>query len=134
MMKTLTLFLLLLFASNAFADVTLKKLMEYDKFHRRYAVLSISNEIVHEDARTFQDAMNTIYLENLHVKYDSVVLDNSAGGNVVTAKKISRIIRKNKLATWVPKDKYCNSIPLLICGYIFDLSARYVNHKTIKNR
>ena len=100
------LFILFLFFSNiSFAKVTLEKLDEYDKFHRQYAVLSISNEITPEDAKAFQDAMNVINLENLHVKYDSVVLDNSAGGNIVTANKIGKIIREYKLSTWVPKDK-----------------------------
>ena len=109
-MKLLTLFLtLLLITTNLFAKVTLEKLDEYDKFHRQYAVLSISNEITPEDAKAFQDAMNVITLENLHVKYDSVVLDNSAGGNIVTANKIGKIIREYKLSTWVPKDKYCSS-------------------------
>ena len=83
-MKLPTLFLLLLFASNVFADVTLEKLDEYDKFHRQYAVLSISNEIVLDDAKAFQDAMNTINTEGLHVKYDSVIIDNSIGGNIVS--------------------------------------------------
>ena len=104
------LFLFFLFFSNiSFAKVTLEKLDEYDKFHRQYAVLSISNEITPEDAKAFKDAMNVINLENLHVKYDSVVLDNSAGGNIVTANKIGKIIREYKLSTWVPKDKYCSS-------------------------
>jgi hypothetical protein len=109
-------FIFLLFLSNiSFAKVTLEKLDEYDKFHRQYAVLSISNEIVLDDAKAFQDAMNTINTEGLHVKYDSVVINDSIGGNVETAKKISRIIRKNKLSTWVPKDKYCSSA----CLYVF---------------
>jgi hypothetical protein len=42
-------------------------------------------------------------------------MNNSIGGNVQTAIKISRIIRKNKLSTWIPKDKYCSSA----CLYVF---------------
>jgi hypothetical protein len=113
--KLLIIIFTLLFTSNVFAKVTLEKLDEYDKFHRQYAVLSISNEIVLDDAKAFQDAMNTINTEGLHVKYDSVIIDNSIGGNLVTARSISRIIRKNKLSTWVPKDKYCISA----CLYVF---------------
>lgn len=113
-MKYIPLIFLLFFSNISFAKVTLEKLDEYDKFHRQYAVLSISNEIVLDDAKAFQDAMNTINTEGLHVKYDSVVIDNSIGGNIVTTKKISRMIRKNKLSTWVPKDKYCNSACLFV--------------------
>ena len=113
-MKYLTFIFLLLLSSFSFAKVTLEKLNEYDKFHRQYAVLSISDEIVLDDAKAFQDAMNTINTEGLHVKYDSVIIDNSIGGNIVTAKSISRIIRKNKLSTWVPKDKYCTSACLFV--------------------
>ncbi len=107
--------LLLFFTSNSFAKVTLEKLDEYDKFHRQYALLYLSESIEKEDAQTFQDAIDKINTESLHVKYDSVIMNNSIGGNIETAKKISRIIRKNKLSTWIPKDKYCSSA----CLYVF---------------
>jgi hypothetical protein len=114
-MRYTVLIFLLFFSNISFAKVTLEKLNEYDKFHRQYAVLSISDEIVLDDAQAFQDAMNTINTEGLHVKYDSVIINNSLGGIIETAKKISRIIRKNKLSTWIPKDKYCKSA----CLYVF---------------
>jgi hypothetical protein len=106
--------LLLFFTSISFAKVTLEKLDEYDKFHRQYALLYLSESIEVEDAKAFQEAIDKINTEGLHVKYDSVVINNSNGGNVVAAKKISRIIRKNKLSTWIPKDKYCSSACLLV--------------------
>jgi hypothetical protein len=114
-MRSILFISLLFFTSISLADVTLKKLNEYDKFHRQYALLYLSESIEKEDAQTFQDAIDKINTEGLHIKYDSVVINNSNGGNVVTAKKISRIIRKNKLSTWVPKDKYCSSA----CLYVF---------------
>ena len=108
--------MILLFLSNSsFSKVTLEKLDEYDKFHRQYALLYLSESIEKEDAESFQDAIDTINKEGLHVKYDSVIMRDSLGGNVVTAKKISRIIRKNKLSTAVPKNRYCNSA----CLYVF---------------
>lgn len=114
-MKSLfVLFLSLLVVSNLNAKVTIEKLNEYDKFHRKYALLYLSESIEVEDAKVFQEAIDKINTEGLHVKYDSVVINNSNGGNVVAAKKISRIIRKNKLSTWVPKDKYCSSACLLV--------------------
>ncbi len=113
-MKLFVLLVALFFTNISFAKVTLKKLDEYDKFHRQYALLYLSESIEKEDAQTFQDAIDKINTEGLHVKYDSVVINNSNGGNVVAAKKISRIIRKNKLSTWVPKDKYCSSACLLV--------------------
>ena len=113
-MKYLTLIFLLLLSSISFAKVTLEKLDEYDRFHRQYAQLYLSESIELEDAKAFQDAIDKINTEGLHVKYDSVIINNSIGGNIVTAKKISRIIRKNKLSTWVPKDKYCNSACLFV--------------------
>ena len=109
------LFLSLLVVSNLNAKVTIEKLNEYDKFHRQYAQLYLSESIEKEDLQTFQDAIDKINTEGLHVKYDSVIMNNSIGGNVQTAIKISRIIRKNKLSTWIPKDKYCNSA----CLYVF---------------
>jgi hypothetical protein len=114
-MKIFVLLVVLFLPNISFADVTLKKLNEYDKFHRQYALLYISESIEKEDAKAFQDAIDKINTEGLHVKYDSVVINDSIGGNVETAKKISRIIRKNKLSTWVPKDKYCSSA----CLYVF---------------
>ena len=114
-MKFLLLILSVIFSNISFAKVTLEKLDEYDKFHRQYAQLYLSESIEKEDVQTFQDAIDKINTEGLHVKYDSVIINNSIGGNVQTAIKISRIIRKNKLSTWIPKDKYCNSA----CLYVF---------------
>jgi hypothetical protein len=114
-MRFLISIVALLFTSISFAKVTLLKLDEYDKFHRQYAMLYLSESIEKEDAQVFQEAIDKINTEGLHIKYDSVVINNSNGGNVVTAKKISRIIRKNKLSTWIPKDKYCSSA----CLYVF---------------
>lgn len=114
-MKLLIIFISLFLTNSSFAKVTLEKLNEYDKFHRQYAQLYLSESIEKEDAQTFQDAIDTIKKEGLHVKYDSVIINNSIGGNVLTAIKMSRIIRKNKLSTWIPKDKYCNSA----CLYVF---------------
>jgi len=114
-LKFLLLIFLVFFSNISLADVTLKKLDEYDKFHRQYVLLYLSESIEVEDAKVFQEAIDKINTEGLHVKYDSVVINNSNGGNVVAAKKISRIIRKNKLSTWVPKDKYCSSA----CLYVF---------------
>ena len=115
-MKSLfVLFLSLLVVSNLNAKVTIEKLNEYDKFHRQYAQLYLSESIEKEDVKAFQDAVDKINTEGLHVKHDSVIILNSPGGNVEAAKKISRIIRKNKLSTWIPKDKYCSSA----CLYVF---------------
>jgi hypothetical protein len=114
-MKYAVLIFLLFLSSISFAKVTLEKLDEYDKFHRQYALLYLSESIEVEDAKAFQEAIDKINTEGLHVKHDSVIINNSPGGNVETAKKISRIIRKNKLSTWVPKDKYCSSA----CLYVF---------------
>ena len=114
-MKFIPVILLLFIANISVAKVTLDKLNEYDKFHPQYAQLYLSESIEKEDAQTFQEAIDKIKTEGLHVKYDSVIINNSIGGNVETAKKISRIIRKNKLSTWIPKDRYCSSA----CLYVF---------------
>ena len=114
-MKLLVIFISLFLSNISFAKVTLEKLNEYDKFHRQYAQLYLSESIKEDDAQSFQDAIDTINKEGLHLKYDSVIMNNSIGGNVLTAIKISRMIRKNKLSTWIPKDKYCHSA----CLYVF---------------
>ncbi len=114
-MKYIILIFLIFHSTISFAKVTLEKLDEYDKFHRQYALLYLSESIEKEDAQSFQDAIDTINKEGLHLKYDSVIMRDSRGGNVVTAKKISRIIRKNKLSTAVPRNRYCNSA----CLYVF---------------
>jgi len=113
--KLLIIIFTLFFANNLLAKVTLEKLNEYDKFHRQYAQLYLSESIEKEDVQAFQEAIDKINTEGLHVKHDSVIINNSPGGNIETAKKISRIIRKNKLSTWIPKDKYCSSA----CLYVF---------------
>jgi hypothetical protein len=114
-MKLFVLLVVLFLPNISFAKVTLEKLDEFDKFHRQYALLYLSESIEVEDTKAFQEAIDKVNTEGLHVKHDSVIINNSPGGNVETAKKISRIIRKNKLSTWVPKDKYCSSA----CLYVF---------------
>jgi len=114
-MKLLVIFISLLLSTISFAKVTLEKLDEYDKFHRQYALLYLSESIKKEDVQSFQDAIDTINKEGLHLKYDSVIMRDSSGGNAQSAIKISRIIRKNKLSTLVPRNRYCNSA----CLYVF---------------
>jgi hypothetical protein len=48
-LKFLLLTLLVIFTNISYADVTLKKLNEYDKFHRQYAQLYLSESIEKED-------------------------------------------------------------------------------------
>ena len=60
-MKTILVVLLVFFSSISFAKVTLEKLDEYDKFHRQYALLYLSESIEKEDAESFQDVSSAIY-------------------------------------------------------------------------
>ena len=78
-MRFLISIVALLFTSISFAKVTLLKLDEYDKFHRQYAMLYLSESIEKEDAQAFQEAIDKINMEGLHIKYDSVVINNSNG-------------------------------------------------------
>jgi hypothetical protein len=71
-MRNLIFVLLLSLSNISFAKVTLEKLNEYDKFHRQYALLYLSESIEVEDAKVFQEAIDKINTEGLHVKYDSV--------------------------------------------------------------
>lgn len=114
-MKYIILIFLIFYSTISSAKVTLEKLDEYDKFHRQYVLLYLSESIEKGDVQSFQDAIDTINKEGLHLKYDSVIMRDSRGGNVESAKKISRIIRKNKLSTAVPRNRYCNSA----CLYVF---------------
>lgn len=106
------------FSLNLNAEVVLDKLDEYDKFHRQYAKLYVTDSIEKEDVKAFQDALKKVKDEGLHIKHDSVILYNNKGGYVLPAREIGKLVRNNKLSTWVPRNSFCRSacVEILVAG------------------
>ena len=59
-MRSILFISLLFFTNISFAKVTLEKLDEYDKFHRQYALLYLSESIKKEDVQSFQEAIDKL--------------------------------------------------------------------------
>lgn len=111
--------LIILFISyNANALVWIEKQNEFDKFGRQYASVFVTESIDEADVKEFKAILNKVKKENLHVKYDSVILKKNLGGSVQSAMKIGVMIRQNGLSTWIPKDEYCMSacVHILVAG------------------
>ena len=117
-MKFISLIFTLFFLKVACAKVTLEKLDEYDKFHRQYAKLVVSDSIEKDDPELFEKALKQVKDEGLHLKYDSVILIDNKGGYVLPARKIGQLIRQNKLSTLVPRNSFCRSacVDILVAG------------------
>jgi len=108
--------LIILFIScNANALVWMEKQKEFDKFGRQYASVFVTENIDENDVKEFKTILDIVKKEELHIKYDSIILKKNLGGSVWSAMEIGAMIRKNNLSTWIPKDEYCMSA----CVHIF---------------
>ena len=110
--------LIILTSLNANALVRMEKHQEFDKFGRQYVSIFITEHIDKEDVKDFKEILEKVKKENLHLKYDSVILKENFGGRIVSAMEIGSMIRKNNLSTWVPKEEICMSacIHILVSG------------------
>lgn len=110
--------LILLISCNANALVWMEKHKERDKFARQYASIFITENIDESDVVEFKKILDLVKTENLHIKYDSIILKKNLGGSVWSAMEIGGMIRKNNLSTWIPKDEYCMSacVHILVAG------------------
>jgi hypothetical protein len=111
--------LIILFIScNANALVWMEKQKEFDKFGRQYASVFVTETIDENDVKEFKKVLDSVKKEDLHIKYDSIILKRNLGGSVWSAMEIGAMIRKNNLSTWIPKDEYCMSacVHILVAG------------------
>ena len=118
---------------NANALVHMEKNQEFDKFGRQYVSVFITEHIDKEDVKEFRRILEKIKKENLHLKYDSVILKENYGGRVVSAMEIGEMIRKNNLSTWVPKDEICMSacVHILAAGICRMAEGDIVIHRRL---
>jgi hypothetical protein len=125
--------LMMITSLNANALVRMEKHDEFDKFGRQYVSIFITDHIDKEDVSEFKEILDKVKKENLHVKYDSVILKENYGGRVVSAMEIGSMIRKNNLSTWVPKDEICMSacVHILAAGICRMAEGDIVIHRRL---
>jgi hypothetical protein len=94
------------------ATVTLESYKDTDK-----KIIKISDRIKHDDLKDFQDALAQLKSSNTQLHLNVVQLD-SEGGSGNTAIEIGRLIRKNKLNTYIAPKDYCASacVPIFLGG------------------
>lgn len=100
------------FVQSSSATVTLESYKDTDK-----KILKISDHIKREDLKDFQDALEQLKSSNTKLHLNIVQLD-SEGGSGNTAIEIGRLIRKNKLNTYIAPKDYCASacVPIFLGG------------------
>jgi hypothetical protein len=114
MFKKFTKFILitsawLVFTASANAGIFVEK-VEHPK---KVVVFKIQGKISHTDVAVFQNALNEIKNDGYKIKLNSVVLD-SYGGSGKAAVAIGKIIRKEKLNTYVGPKHNCHSACVFI--------------------
>jgi hypothetical protein len=96
-------------ASNVNAGIYVEKVDQPKKI----VVLKIDGKITHGDVSAFQKALEEIKRDGYTIKLNSVVL-NSNGGSGKAAVAIGKIIRKEKLNTYVGPKHSCQSACVFI--------------------
>jgi hypothetical protein len=96
-------------ATSANAGIYLDK-VEHPK---KVVIFKIQGKISHTDVSAFQKALNEIKNDGYKIKLNSVVLD-SIGGSGTAAVAIGKIIRKEKLNTYVGPKHNCASACVFI--------------------
>jgi len=125
--------LIMLASSHVNALVRMEKHEEFDKYGRQYVSVFITENIDKTDVKDFKQILETVKKENLHVKYDSVILKENYGGRVISAMEIGLMIRNNNLSTWVPKDEICMSacVHILAAGICRMAEGDIVIHRRL---
>ena len=77
-------------------------------FPKKVAILKIEGKIKYEDDLEFKKALQELKMNEYKIKLNSVVL-NTRGGNTNAAMEIGKIIRKEKLNTYVGPKHVCGS-------------------------
>ena len=96
-------------ASNVNAGIYVEKVDQPKKI----VVLKIDGKITHSDVSAFKKALEEIKRDSYTIKLNSVVL-NSNGGSGKAAVAIGKIIRKEKLNTYVGPKHFCQSACVFI--------------------
>ena len=107
---------LIIFTSAWLATVTSANAGVYvDKVEhpKKVVVFKIQGKISHTDVSAFQNALNEIKNDGYKIKLNSVVLDSN-GGSGKAAVAIGKIIRKEKLNTYVGPKHSCHSACVFI--------------------
>ena len=87
---------------------------------KKIVILKIEGRIKYEDEIEFQKALDEIKRDGYKIKLNSVVL-NTSGGSPTAAKEIGKIIRREKLNTYVGPKHRCGSA----CIYILSSGVIY---------
>ena len=76
--------------------------------HINISDISIKGQIEPGDSKKFYDLVQSLG----DVREIMVRLDNSPGGNLVESVEIGKMVREQKIKTWVPEKTMCVSEPL----------------------
>jgi hypothetical protein len=98
---------------------------------KKIVILKIEGRIKYEDEIEFQKALDEIKRDGYKIKLNSVVL-NTSGGSPTAAKEIGKIIRREKLNTYVGPKHRCGSacIYILSSGIIRMAYGEVTVHRT----
>ena len=98
---------------------------------KKVVILKIEGRIKYEDQIEFQKALDEIKRDGYKIKLNSVVL-NTSGGSPTAAKEIGKIIRQEKLNTYVGPKHRCGSacIYILSSGIIRMAFGEVTVHRT----
>jgi hypothetical protein len=98
---------------------------------KKVVILKIEGRIKHDEQIEFQNALDEIKQDGYKIKLNSVVL-NTSGGNPSAAKEIGKIIRQEKLNTYVGPKHRCGSacIYILSSGIIRMAYGEVTVHRT----
>lgn len=98
---------------------------------KKHVILKIEGRIKYEDEIEFKKVLDQIKFEGYKIKLNSVVL-NTAGGSPTAAKEIGKIIRREKLNTYVGPKHHCGSacIYILSSGIIRMAFGEVTVHRT----
>jgi hypothetical protein len=98
---------------------------------KKVVVLKIEGRIKYEDEIEFQKTLDEIKRDGYKIKLNSVVL-NTSGGSPTAAKEIGKIIRQEKLNTYVGPKHRCGSacIYILSSGIIRMAYGEVTVHRT----
>ena len=98
---------------------------------KKVVILKIEGRIKYEDDIQFQKILDEIKIDGYKIKLNSVVL-NTAGGSPSAAIAIGKIVRKEKLNTYVGPKQHCGSacIFILSSGIIRMAYGEVTVHRT----
>lgn len=111
---------------NSTAEVVFKKI-EHPK---KIALVKIINRIANEEEIKFDNLLKKLKDEGYQIKNNAIII-NTRGGNVHAAQSIGKIIREQRLNTFLAQDAVCGSscVLALIGGVVRNVYGQVTVHR-----